>query len=322
MYFGGKAIGPGEVVGALRDEHPVGVRPATVQLVDRGPCVQRQRQVAVRVGRCGGGGHHPRREGLHDGPEAPEVGGDVLDRPARVAQEALRRAEEAAPEGHVGLGEHRVQVGEQGAEDPEVLPVVAFAEGVEERRGVPGAQSHGEGVGRAHLGGGRFGGLDDLGHYCSLRLTGPGVGRCPAKRSGPQHDDRIGGHGESRQRLGRRRRRARRGAGAAARRGGDELGRPRAARRGSRRAPRAPSAWGPMPRSPSTSTTALRMLRRPSGRSRALRSGQRQLPVPGTRARLPAGQLRRRGRGGVRRADRPARPCPRSPVRASARSCA
>ncbi len=105
----------------LDDDEPVRIERGAVQLCDRGARVQRQAHEPVGVGRRGGRRHDARCELFRDGHEAAEVGGNELDLPARVAQRALRGSEEAAPQPHAGLGEHREVVEQQRAEDLELL---------------------------------------------------------------------------------------------------------------------------------------------------------------------------------------------------------
>ena len=121
------------------------------------------------VRRGGGGGEDPRSEGLHDRGESPEVRRYVLDVGSAVAQEPLRGAVEAAAIPHAGLGEHRVEVGEQCTEEVQVDPVVALAEGVQEGDGMGWAETDDDRIGRPHVLDGLRWGLDDGGHYCLLR---------------------------------------------------------------------------------------------------------------------------------------------------------
>ena len=154
--LGHEPEGAREVRRVLDDQQPVRICARPVQLVDRGACVQRQRAVALGVG-CGDrGGHHPGSELFDDGAEPTEVGRDVLDVGAAVAKEPLGRPEEPAAVVHARLHEHRVEVGQERAEQLEVDPVVTVAQRVQEPAGVSGAQSDGDAVGGVD-GGNRLG---------------------------------------------------------------------------------------------------------------------------------------------------------------------
>ena len=89
--------GAGERLGVLGDQDAVRVGSAAMELVDGRPGVEGEAEVAVVVRRCHGGGHDVRCQRLDDRPESSEVGGDVGDVGAAVAEEPLRRAVEAAP---------------------------------------------------------------------------------------------------------------------------------------------------------------------------------------------------------------------------------
>ena len=69
--------------------------------------------------------------------EAPEVGGDELDVSARIEQEPLGWTEESTAQLHASPGEEWEQVDQARAVHDERLEVVAVAEGMQERAGLP-----------------------------------------------------------------------------------------------------------------------------------------------------------------------------------------
>ncbi len=132
--------GPGQVGVDLDHQEPVGVAAGQQQLVVGGADVEREVDRAVE-GRGGQDGHHPRVVAPQDGGELAEAARDELDVGPSGQQHALGRAEEAAPVGHVGVGEHRVVAEEEGAADRQVDPVVPSAEGGQEGVGVRRAET-------------------------------------------------------------------------------------------------------------------------------------------------------------------------------------
>lgn len=150
-----------EVGRALHDEQALGVGGGAVQLGARGAGMDRERAPAVGVGRGGGSRHHARAGVLHQRREAAEVcrgEGEVL---AAVAQGALDRAPEARQVVDVGVLVGLAPDGQQRAVEAQVLPVIAPAERLQERRGLAGAQAEPDRVGHLHarhrLGGGHRG---------------------------------------------------------------------------------------------------------------------------------------------------------------------
>ena len=117
---------------------------AACMLGDRRTRVQREAHAPVGVGGSGDR-HDPGVETLESGMKRRKSAGmNSTGLPSR--QEPLGGPEEAAQVAHAGLGEHRVEVEQQRAEDGQVLAVVAVAEGVEERRGLTGAERDAERV--------------------------------------------------------------------------------------------------------------------------------------------------------------------------------
>ena len=164
--LGREGAGAGKVGAHLDHQHPVGVLARQHQLVIGAPEVEGEVDVAVGIGRGAGRGHDPGREAAEDRGELPESSRHQLDVVALAQQHPLRRPEEPAAVGHLGMGEHRVVPEQQGAPDHQPLPVVPRPEGGEQGVGVGRAEAEGQGVPGLHQGGG-FGGRADSGRHRS-----------------------------------------------------------------------------------------------------------------------------------------------------------
>jgi hypothetical protein len=108
--------------------------------------VQRKAAPALGVGGRGGGRHHAGVLLLQDRLEAPEVGGGEADVGALVAQRPLDRSVEPRQVVNLRVVEERGEDEEEGGSDPQLLPVNALAESLEQRRRLARSEGHGEGI--------------------------------------------------------------------------------------------------------------------------------------------------------------------------------
>ena len=155
--------GPGEVLRDLHDEQALRVLRRPHQLQRRASRVERQRAPAVRVRRRGRGCHRAGRLLLEQRREPAEVRGGKADVRALVAKRPLERPVEPGEVMDVLVVEEGGPDAEQGAVDPQVLPVGALAQRRHERRRLPGREWDPERV-RSLQSGGGVGSAERLGH--------------------------------------------------------------------------------------------------------------------------------------------------------------
>jgi hypothetical protein len=139
-------VGAGEVLAHLDDQQPVGIGRGPAHLSHVGAGVQGQAHVPVGVRERPGGDHHPRGQRREEREEPAEVGGREPDVGAAVAQQPFERPVEPAQVVDVRMGEEVGQHREQRAVDPQVLPVRAAAQRLDERRRLSGPERHPDGV--------------------------------------------------------------------------------------------------------------------------------------------------------------------------------
>ena len=144
-------------VGDLDDEQPFRVGARAVQFADRAACVQRQGAPTVGVGRRRDRRHHPRGLGLQQWTEATEVRGGELDVGTHVAQGPLERTVRSRTGNGRRTGEQFGADGEQRAGDAKIRPVLALAQGTQERRWLAGPERHSQRVFGVEPRGGLFG---------------------------------------------------------------------------------------------------------------------------------------------------------------------
>ena len=133
--------------------------------------------------------HDARGEPGQDRRELAEAARDQLDLVAHGLQHPLGRAEEAAPVGHAGLGEHVVEVQAQRPADLEVLPVVALAQGGQEGVRVGRTQAEPDGVDRPQQPDGLLHGADP-GHGTTLASGAGSPGTEAPVAGGPPAENR------------------------------------------------------------------------------------------------------------------------------------
>ena len=125
--LGGQAARAG-TLGHLDHQQAIGIGGGAVELGVGAARVQGEAAPAVLVGRGGHGRHHARALLLEQGREAPEVRGREADVGALVAERALDRPPEAGEDVDAGVRVRLRPGEEQGAPDPQLLPVVAVAQ--------------------------------------------------------------------------------------------------------------------------------------------------------------------------------------------------
>ena len=118
----------------LDDEQAVRIGAGAVQFVDASRRRAATATCGRRVGRRDRRGHHARRQLAHRGREAAEVGRHELHVDAR--SRSMRSTGPKKPDSRrtPGLEEHHVRREQQRAEQRQVFPVVALAEGLEQAR--------------------------------------------------------------------------------------------------------------------------------------------------------------------------------------------
>ena len=131
--------------------------------------MQRQGDEPVGVGRGGHRRHDAGCELLGNPREPTEVGRHELHIRTTVDEESLRRSEESGEIADARLGEHRIEVDQQRAENGEFGPVVTAAERVEECRRLARPERDPETVSRSEERGGVRRGHELRGHARTLR---------------------------------------------------------------------------------------------------------------------------------------------------------
>ena len=147
--FGQESSGTGELRVHLDDEQTVRIDGRRSNGVHGGPGMQRQGEEAVGVGGRSHRRHDAGGELLGNAGETTEVRRNELHPCATVDKESFRRSEESREVTDPRLGEHGVEVDEQGTEDGEFGPVVSVAECMKKGRGLTGPEGDAEAVGRS-----------------------------------------------------------------------------------------------------------------------------------------------------------------------------